>query len=219
MREECRYPLGEALQEKLSELHERVLASDVDAISQLCELILPVLRRHLGFIKLGQDHHAVETAAADALVKYTQRPHIYNPATGGLLNWLKVIAVNALKDLQRSSNRRRAKEALVGIDLSNLGKVVTAEAESDVRDAWIRVHEAILMAVTRTPLERQLVQARLRGASREDQIRIIASDVQWHGQGYAQLRQVWQALSRRARRVRGRDHENAEAGWRSSLKH
>jgi DNA-directed RNA polymerase specialized sigma24 family protein len=185
----------------LLERHARVLAGDSVARTQVSEVLFELLRRRLRAVKRVGDPHAVDTAAEDAVLIYLRRPSAYDQRRGDLVAWLLRIAVNRLRDIDRSRRRRSVHEVEVGVDLAGLGIPVSGGGDADDEPLWIARYRQAILVAARTPEERSVVQARLAGAGRPAELQALGLDHLPPGRARARLNQIWQNLRRRAGRL------------------
>jgi RNA polymerase sigma-70 factor, ECF subfamily len=95
------------------ELHQRLLQDDPLAPAQLAEAFLDELVRRLRARAKSlhiPDDAVVLDAATDALLKYIQEPHKYNPHRSGFLTYLTMSAYRDLQNLLDQASRRRRRE-------------------------------------------------------------------------------------------------------------
>jgi hypothetical protein len=187
------------------EFHARFVAGDVAAGVRTCEALFPLVRRRLAAVTRVGDAHAVETAAEDALLSYLRDPASYDPNRGDLVVWLLKIALNRLRDIDRSTRRRNAHEVPAGVDLSLLRIKASQAAPASGPSQWVTTHTHALFVAARTPEERAAVRARLAGANRQAEFEALRLDKLSAARAHARLNQIWQNLRRRVRRLEDRE--------------
>jgi RNA polymerase sigma-70 factor (ECF subfamily) len=103
-------------EQRIIELHTRLLAGDVTAPAEIAELILPRLLDYMRrrFPKL-YDPHMADTAVEDALISYLRRPNQFDPEKGSLWPYLKMSARYDLLNLLSEKKGDIASLAIPGI--------------------------------------------------------------------------------------------------------
>ncbi len=88
-------------------LHLRLCADDPVAPSDLCRAYVAPLCACLGRHYRGADADLVQSAVHDAVLRYLQRPQVYDPGRADLATYLRVLARGALFKLFRREKRHQ----------------------------------------------------------------------------------------------------------------
>lgn len=158
-----------ALNEKLLNLHARMLTGDVVAPSEVAELVLPVLterlsKRHSAIF----DPDLIDTAVTDALLNYFAHPDRYNPEESSLIGYLLMSANGDLLNLLKPKRVERTSiqldedvelrdryaeipiESSVGVDDLNVEDAVVARlspVDSRIRELFSDPRDQELIAM------------------------------------------------------------------------
>ncbi|HEY7065728.1 MAG TPA: hypothetical protein VII06_29910 [Chloroflexota bacterium] len=122
-------------QDQTIALHQRLLARDPVASSDLAVTYLDWLATWLTRVSPRDEPHLCNTAAEDAIMDLIKRPAAYNPGRLGLDAYLRMAAKRDLDNL-RSRERRhtRRRVALDAVEHSpDAGKYLTDEDEDPAR--------------------------------------------------------------------------------------
>jgi hypothetical protein len=138
------------------DIHQRLLAGDRAALIELAEAYLaPVrsgIRRHVRWVP---DETLIDTAAADSILKYAERPARYDPNCASLLSYLVMDAyrdlLNALKQERRRTSRLQSLDvvefgdparntAQKGTEMDIVNRL-SAQSDVRLRDLWRRLAE------------------------------------------------------------------------------
>jgi RNA polymerase sigma-70 factor (ECF subfamily) len=110
-----------SIQERVCALHQRLLAGDVTASGELCDLLVDRLesrlQRRWPLISADDIHDAV----VDVVVAYLQDPSRYDPSRASLSGWLELQAHRDLVNVEQRGQRRFDRAVL---------RLVTDNAES-----------------------------------------------------------------------------------------
>lgn len=106
--------------DRLLRLHERILAGDVTATSDLFLLVHQALTRTVRSRSHGRlDWDDAGDLATDAILAYAAAPARFDPAQAGLFGWLTLIAhrdaMNRLRSY-RSEERKRQRVVELGVE-------------------------------------------------------------------------------------------------------
>jgi hypothetical protein len=183
----------------LEALHWRVCDGDESGVEEICGIVLRLLRARLGRVRPDADPGLIESAVEDAILKYLGDPRRFDPRRAGLLTWLEAIALRRLADFERPGHRALTHIA-AGIDPAQLELAMLPEDTGGLTDAWIAAHRALLVAAAQTDAERAFVEARLAGASREEQARALGVAHLPPAHARLEMNRVWKLICRRARR-------------------
>jgi RNA polymerase sigma-70 factor (ECF subfamily) len=122
------------------ELHQRLLAGDVLASSELADAYLRPLVQRLRRYKLTSDAHLVETAAIDAVLATAQHPERYDPARASLTTYLAMAARGDLLNAIQKGQRRAAHQTdLKDVELGTAGRNVGWSGDDPAEEAVRRV--------------------------------------------------------------------------------
>jgi len=107
-------------------LHQRLLAGDPVAPSDLAVAYLGYLGRYLGERNPAIDDEFCQTAAEDTIMALSKRPQSYDPARASLVAYLRLSAQGDLRNLLARERRHRSRQAnLEAVELSGVaGKEV-----------------------------------------------------------------------------------------------
>lgn len=179
-------------------LHERFCNGDRTAREELTRFLLPRLVSYLTRRRINLDDAVIQEAAEDALLEYFRRPGHYVPQRSSLETFLRLAALNNLRDAMRRIRRRLAHEIAVGDglpDQSALDPEISYRWR-DLRAVWRAAH---------TDFERAFLRARLRG---ERRVQRLAELLDVSGRPRAEQREeinrVWTRLKLRIRRSLGK---------------
>jgi hypothetical protein len=189
--------------------HERVLAGDPVAFSQLCEWLYADLVREVGLRAYGRNHSGatvdmalVEEAVGQALLDYSDRPDRYDPAQAPLRAYLGMAAYGDYRNATSKERRHTSRQATLTGD--SLTEVEIADdrqelegllARISAREWWPHVEEAIS-----DPVDRQVLLMVMNGVrSTESFARVLGIGGLPAGE---QARQVKKAKDRIAKRLR-----------------
>ena len=118
-------------------LHQRLLAGDPIAPSDLAVAYLGYLGRYLRERNPAIDDEFCQTAAEDALMALSKRPQSYDPARATLVAYLRLSAQGDLRNLLARERRHRGRQAnLQAVELSG---VVGKEVGDDTYDPAVLV--------------------------------------------------------------------------------
>jgi hypothetical protein len=149
-------------------LHQRLLAGDAEARDRLIALLVSTVRLMTKRRCPAGDPADIGTAVDDKVLYYLAEPARYDPHRSPLPGRLTSLAINEVRDFQRSRRRRQRHEIAKGMDVGEaVASVVNdADHEREARERWLRWHRDELLAAAETDAERALVEARLTSASR-----------------------------------------------------
>jgi RNA polymerase sigma-70 factor, ECF subfamily len=92
------------------QIHQRLLAKDPVAPSELAEaMLIPLSRRLRGFFR-AVDEELIYDAAVDAILTYVQHPESYNQEKSGLFTFLTISARGDLLNLLKKEGKRKKHE-------------------------------------------------------------------------------------------------------------
>ena len=188
--------------------HERVLAGEPVAFSQLCEwlyadLVREIgLRAHRGGAGGAVDMALVEEAVGQALLDYNDRPGRYDPAQAPLRAYLAMAAYGDYRNGTSKERRHTSRQATLTGD--SLAEVEVADDRQELeglltristREWWPHVEEAI-----GDPVDRQVMLMVMNGVrSTESYARVLGIG---NLPADEQARQVKKAKDRIAKRLR-----------------
>lgn len=113
-------------------LHQRLIADDPTASSDIAEAYLDWLATELERRYPWVDPHLCTDAAIEALVTYFGRPQVYDPERGALQTYLRMAAVNDLKNAQAKDRRHTSRQAtLEAVELSPSRRKYLQDTASD----------------------------------------------------------------------------------------
>ncbi len=119
------------------ELHQRLLAGNPVAPSDLAVAYLGYLVRYLRDRNPAIDDEFCQTAAEDALMALSKRPHSYDPARKSLVGYLRMSAQGDLLNLLAGERRHRSRQAQ--LEAVELSRVVGKELGDDTYDPAVMV--------------------------------------------------------------------------------
>ena len=163
-----------------SKLHERLLARDPIAPSELAEAAFQPLVRKLRKAHRIEEELIVE-AATDALMDYLKDPGKFDPAKRGLFGYLVMAATGDLRNAVDKQRRRRQRE----VDLDALSAVEIASARRKRGEMEERTVAGIdgrrfsqqIADLFTDPIDRQLVELLLEKERRtEPYARVLGLD-------------------------------------------
>ncbi len=198
LRARCRCWLWRQLVE-IEDLHVRVLGGNLQAATEICEVLIRYLRPRVCAAAPRADRHLIEASIEEAVLTYLDAPERYDAAKGTLPGWLTLSAINKVRDGQRSARRRLAREVTRGVDLAAFGLIDSKRGAGADREAWIQEHREALLAVARTDRERAFLAARLDGAPLEVQGVALGLSGLSAGQLRIEIHRVWDLIRRRLR--------------------
>ena len=179
-------------------LHERFCNRDRTAREEMTRFLLPRLVSYLTRRRTNLDDAVIQEAAEDALLDYFSRPDHYVPQRSSLETFLRMAALNNLRDAMRRIRRRLVHEIAVGDGLPDQSAL-----DPEVSYRW-RDLRAVLRAA-HTDYERAFLRARLRG---ERRVQGLAELLGVSGRPRAEQREevnrVWTRLKLRIRRSLGK---------------
>jgi len=187
-------------------LRERFHNDDMTAREELTRLLLPRLVSHLARRRTDLDDAVIQEAAEDALLAYFRRPSDYDPQRSPLESFLRLAALNNLRDAMRRIRRRLLHEISVGDDLPDRSASDPALSYGwrDLRAVWRAAH---------TDNERAFLRARLRG---ERRVQALADLLGVAGrprlEQRAEVNRVWTRRKLRIRRSLGKREEVKDEG-------
>jgi RNA polymerase sigma-70 factor (ECF subfamily) len=148
------------------DIHQRLLAGDPIAPSELAVAYLPLLLRWLqGRIRSIPDEHLITDAATDALLDYADHPTRFDPTKAALLHYLKMSAwFDLLNALKRQQRRRRREIPVDPVELPPPAGNTIQEDDDDTLTAQ-SLMERVLEAIPE-PRDRQLLHLLLDGERR-----------------------------------------------------
>jgi DNA-directed RNA polymerase specialized sigma24 family protein len=146
---------GDALREQLNLLHKCLLSTGGGAMrEQLAACLLPRVALSVRARLPGVGAEILSDATSDAILRYLQRPSIYQPSRSRLDTFLTTIATRLAIDALRKEARLRAVETALDSDIAEV-----AGAGACCFDAVAVSSEVIC----RTHGERLFLEARLDG--------------------------------------------------------
>lgn len=119
------------------ELHQRLLAADPVAPSDLAVAYLGYLGRYLRERNPAMDDEFCQTAAEDAIMALSKRPQSYDPARATLIAYLRLSAQGDLRNLLARERRHRSRQA--NLEAVELSGVVGKELGDDTYDPAVMV--------------------------------------------------------------------------------
>jgi hypothetical protein len=130
--------------EKLQNLHARMLTGDVVAPSELAELVLPVLterlsKRHPTIF----DPHLIDIAVTDTLLNYFNHPDRYKSAEASLIGYLLMSANGDLLNLLKPKSVER-KSIKLDEDVELRDSYAEIPVESSIAADDLNVEDAVL---------------------------------------------------------------------------
>lgn len=154
-------------------IHQRLLAGDYTAASELIATYLPILRARLRRRHPeADDEFLVADAATDSLLDYCERPALYDPTQARLLGYLTMAAerdlINALEKRQRL---RRKQTSLDNVEdhrpvrnaLIEDGTAAAAFERAEVDGVMVRLLADQVSAAVPDARDRQIVRLMLAG--------------------------------------------------------
>lgn len=140
--------------EKIQNLHPRILAGDLTAPSELAELVLPVLTDSLSKrYPAIFDPHLVDSAVTDALLNYFGRPDRYKPEKTSLISYLLMSANgDLLNSLELKSVERKSMQIAEDVELRD--RYAEIPVESSIVADTLNVEEAVLARLS--PLDSRI---------------------------------------------------------------
>ncbi len=103
------------------EIHQRLLANDPLASSDLAEMCLEVLEKYLTRKYPQSDQHQIYDAVTKAYFNYVEQPASYDLSKKGLMSFLKMAAERDLQNLLATQKRRTLR--MVSLDRVELRDV------------------------------------------------------------------------------------------------
>lgn len=147
-------------------LHLRLLAEDPTAAGDCIERWLPELIRHLAIRNpqvAATDEHLLATAAIDALLDYTQRPHKYDPQRSQLRGYLLMLAQGDLRnELDRIRRWRKKVVPIEPVELTLPDRNSNFEGVVDTKIDAQEVLESVLQKIDE-PMNRRILALMLHG--------------------------------------------------------
>jgi hypothetical protein len=114
------------------DLHERLLAEDPLAPTDLAIAYYQRLERWLTRTNRHVDPHLCATAAGDAIISLSKNPSAYRPDRGSLERYLRMAAQGDLKNLLRAERRHAERRvSLEAVELSPLAGNALRDPEAD----------------------------------------------------------------------------------------
>jgi RNA polymerase sigma-70 factor (ECF subfamily) len=153
-------------------LHERLLARDPNAPSELAEAHLPPLVRRLRQRFPTLDEHLLEEVAIDLILSVAEHPRQYDPSRASLTAYLHMAARRDVQNALRSRGRQtRALRPLEDVELAQSAGNLLAETPSDPAEITamhkpLDPETAALLRQSFSPLEWEAVQLVLEGERR-----------------------------------------------------
>jgi DNA-directed RNA polymerase specialized sigma24 family protein len=148
----------------------------------------------------------IQEAAEDALLAYFSRPSEYDPQRSPLEPFLRLAALNNLRDAMRRIRRRLLHEICVGDDLPDRSASDPAGSYRwrDLRAVWRAAH---------TDTERAFLRARLRGERRVQGLAdLLGVSGRPRADQRAEVNRVWTRLKLRIRRSLGKRERVKDEG-------
>ena len=179
-------------------LHAQFRNGDMTAREKLTRLLLPRLVSYLARRRTDLDDAVIQEAAEDALLAYFRRPSDYAPQRSPLESFLRLAALNNLRDAMRRIRRRLLHEISVGDDLPDRSASDPAVSYRwrDLRAVWRAAH---------TDTERAFLRARLRGERRVQGLAdLLGVSGRPRAEQRAEVNRVWTRLKLRIRRSLGK---------------
>jgi DNA-directed RNA polymerase specialized sigma24 family protein len=176
-------------------LHARLCTGDVSAREEVTGLLLSRLARYLSYRWPGLDDGVFQDAAEDALLAYFECPTKYLPERAPLESFLRLAALNNLKDAMRRNRRRLLHEIAVGGDLPDrsVPDLGTVQPRRDLG--------ALFRAAAQTDSERAFLCARLGGERRTQGLaQVLGVSDRPRAEQRAEINRVWTRLKLRIRR-------------------
>ena len=175
-------------------LHERFRNGDMTARDELTRLLLPRLVSNLVRRRTHLDDAVIQEAAEDALLAYFSHSSAYDPQRSPLESFLRLAALNNLRDAMRRIRRRLLHEISVGNDLPD-----RSASDPAVSYRW-RDLRAVWRAAS-TDRERAFLHARLRGERRVQRLAdLLGVSARPRAEQRAEVNRVWTRLKLRIRR-------------------
>jgi RNA polymerase sigma-70 factor (ECF subfamily) len=125
-------------------VYQRLLAQEPDAPSDFIELLLDPLIETLGN-RFPNESYAelVPDVVIDALLKFVQTPHLYQPTKATLWNYLWIDVQGDMKNALKKNTRRQQKE------------VIFDPVAHDLPDGNINIEEEVMQKIEVTSLLEQ----------------------------------------------------------------
>lgn len=175
------------------QLHELVLAGDEAAVETTAREATRVLSTAFSRLYPREDPDAIGGAVDDALVGYVSDPRQFNPSRAKLLTWLGNIVKHRLIDRWRREQTRRIDERRIDAQTPRPSQ---ATPEQDLETAEERaLNRQRILAVAKSPTDRAFLEARLDGASVQEQAKAA-------GAGELPLATARRLVNRRADTIR-----------------
>ena len=186
-------------------LLERFRNGDMTAREELTGILLPRLVSHLRR-RTDLDDAVIQESAEDALLAFFSRPTDYAPQRSPLESFLRLAALNNLRDAMRRIRRRLLHEISVGDDLPDrsASELAVSYRWRDLRAVWRAAH---------TDAERAFLRSRLRGDRRVDGLAdLLGCSGRPRAEQRAEVNRVWTRLKLRIRRSLGKRERVKEKG-------
>jgi len=159
-------------------LHERLLAGDPTAPSDLAQQVLqPVTQRLRRRFPTVRDKSMIDDAAVDAILNYAERPSQFDPAKSSLLGYLTLSARgDLLNALEAQKSRWTHEESLENVDFADFDrKIKSMSNESAMLADDIAVDNLAarrllsqLRAAADTPRDLAILQLMINGEKRTE---------------------------------------------------
>ncbi len=182
---------------KFLELHARLVAGDQAIANQLCELMVPELRRQLRQWAPRSWLEFLEDAIDDTLTALVARPARCNPRRGDPIAWLMTIARNKVIDAARAAGRRRRRELPLTDEFAAALAASGPTDHSSGDPVWVDHRRRQILAVARTDCETQFLEARMRGAPVAVQAALLGAAERSEHEQRVLVNSVWHRLRQR----------------------
>jgi RNA polymerase sigma-70 factor (ECF subfamily) len=159
-------------------LHERLLAGDPTAPSDLAQQVLqPVTQRLRRRFPTVRDKSMIDDAAVDAILNYAERPSQFDPAKSSLLGYLTLSARgDLLNALEAQKSRWTHEESLENVDFADFDRKIksmgneSAMLADDIAVDNLAARRLLsqLRAAADTPRDLAILQLMINGEKRTE---------------------------------------------------